>query len=80
LVGSVSADWCTSQAALVQSQLSDIKINGAYEQLANWLLDNQAVGFKGMIHLFSQSALWATWGERRTNKRSRGSPGRSITW
>jgi hypothetical protein len=55
-VGSVSADWCASQAALIQSQLSDIEINGAYEQLANWLLDTQTVGFKGMIHLFSQSA------------------------
>jgi hypothetical protein len=55
-VGSVSADWCASQAALVQSQLSDIEINGAYEQFANWLLDNQTVAFKGMIHLFSQSA------------------------
>jgi hypothetical protein len=55
-VGSVSADWCASQSALVRSQLSDIEINGSYETLANWLLDTQAVGFKGMIHLFSQSA------------------------
>jgi hypothetical protein len=54
--GSIPADWCAAQAALVRSQLSDIQINGSYERLANWLLDSQTVSFKGMIHLFSQSA------------------------
>ncbi len=54
-VGAVSADWCASQAGIVQSQLSDIEINSAYETLANWILDSQTVGFHGMIHLFSQS-------------------------
>jgi hypothetical protein len=53
--GAVSTDFCTSQKQLVTSQLSDIEINGSYETLANWLLDTQTVGFKGMIHLFSQS-------------------------
>lgn len=55
-VGDVPSDWCASQAALVQSQLSDIQINGSFERLANWLLDTQAVSYKGMIHLFSQAA------------------------
>jgi hypothetical protein len=55
-VGSIPADWCAAQAALVRSQLSDIQINGSYEKLSNWLLDTPTVSFKGMIHLFSQSA------------------------
>jgi hypothetical protein len=54
--GSIPADWCAAQAHLVQSQLSDIQINGSYERLANWLLDTQTVSYKGMIHLFSLSA------------------------
>ncbi len=53
---SADADSCAKQRALVLSQLSDIQINGAYERLAGWLEDTQAVGFHGMIHLFSQSA------------------------
>ncbi len=55
-VGSIPADWCAAQAALVRSQLSDIQINGSYEKLSKWLLDTPTVSFKGMIHLFSQSA------------------------
>jgi hypothetical protein len=55
-VGSVPADWCSSQGALIRSQLSDIQINGSFERLASWLLDSPAVGYKGMIRLFSQSA------------------------
>jgi hypothetical protein len=54
--GSIPADWCATQAHLVQSQLSDIQINGSYERLANWLLDTQTVSYKGMIYLFSLSA------------------------
>jgi hypothetical protein len=54
--GSVPDDWCVAQGALVRSQLTDIQINGSYERLAGWLLDNPSIGFKGMIHLFSLSA------------------------
>lgn len=54
--GSVPADWCAGQAALIRSQLSDIRINGSYENLSKSLLDNPSLGVKGMIHLFSQSA------------------------
>ncbi len=54
--GVMPADWCATQGALVLSQLSNIYINGSYERLASWLLDSQTVGYKGMIHLFSQSA------------------------
>jgi hypothetical protein len=54
--GSLSDDWCRTQGDLVRSQLTDIQINGSYERLAGWLLDNPSIGFKGMIHLFSLSA------------------------
>jgi hypothetical protein len=55
-VGSIPADWCAGQAAVIRSQLTDIQINGSYEKLSKSLLDNPTLGIKGMIHLFSQSA------------------------
>jgi hypothetical protein len=54
--GPLPADWCAAQAALVQSQLINPQINGSYEKLSQWLLDNPTLGINGMIHLFSQSA------------------------
>jgi hypothetical protein len=54
--GAIPAGWCAAQGALVSSQLSDIRINGSYENLSKSLLDNPTLGIKGMIHLFSQSA------------------------
>jgi hypothetical protein len=55
-VGAVPAAYCKSQKALVISEMSESAINHSYETLSNaYLLDTQAVSFKGMIHLFSLS-------------------------
>jgi hypothetical protein len=56
VVGDVPDDWCADQKDLVDKQLGETEINGAYEKLASaYLLDTQVVGYKGMLHLFSQA-------------------------
>lgn len=54
--GPIPAEYCADWAIVIRSQLSDIRINGSYENLSKSLLDNPTLGTKGMIHLFSQSA------------------------
>lgn len=54
--GAVPADYCKTQKALVINELANPSINHSYETFSNaYLLDTQAVSFKGMLHLFSLS-------------------------
>ncbi len=62
LVADASADrthtfdkYCKEQKETIKTQLNDVRIDDAFGTLAIYLLDKQAIGFKGMIHLYSQS-------------------------
>ncbi len=60
LEGDVSAtqpfdDFCDSQRKTIAAQLNEVVINSSFNVLSGYLLDKNTVGFKGMIHLYSQS-------------------------
>ena len=48
-------EYCEEQKATIKAQLNDVRIDDAFGTLAIYLLDKKAIGFKGMIHLYSQS-------------------------
>ena len=48
-------EYCVEQKATIKAQLNDVRIDDALSTLAIFLLDKKAIGFKGMIHLYSQS-------------------------
>ncbi len=54
-VQAVSADFCTAQRDTVISELNESDIRHAFEVLSGNVLDNPTIGFKGLVHLFSQS-------------------------
>jgi hypothetical protein len=62
LVEEASADsthifgkYCKEQKETIRTQLNDVRIDDAFGTLSIYLLDKKAIGFKGMIHLYSQS-------------------------
>ncbi len=48
-------EYCKEQKETIKTQLNDVRIDDAFGTLAIYLLDKKAIGFKGMIHLYSQS-------------------------
>lgn len=48
-------EYCVEQKATIKAQLNDVRIDDAFGTLAAYLLDKKTIGFKGMIHLYSQS-------------------------
>jgi hypothetical protein len=49
------ADFCDNQRKTIAAQLNEVVINTSFDVLTIYLLDKNTVGFKGMIHLYSQS-------------------------
>jgi hypothetical protein len=50
-----SADFCTTQKVTITAELNDPTIRQSFATLSGYVLDNPTIGFKGLVHLFSQS-------------------------
>lgn len=52
---SVNVDYCTQRKTYIIGELSNVTISQSFGTLSTYVLDNPALNYKGLVHLFSQS-------------------------